>query len=397
MLRYLSTGECAEIKALLVVADGVSDRPIQELSGKTPLETARRSGLDWVAENGVSGLIDPVAPGVVVDSDVANMAMLGCDPSRYYRGRGAIEAAGVGLEVREGDVALRCNYALVSRSGILIHPRVSINEGLAKELELVINEVAEEFGAEFRHSMGFRCVLVLREAGPIRKIELPTARSVGQKPMVRGSELANVLNELVWRISRRLQGLGDGVPNFVLPWAAGEATSLPSFREVHGLRAACVAGVGLIKGLCRLMGMEVLEIQGATGDIDTNYLEKARAAVRLLNNYDFIYVHVEAPDEASHRKSLAQKQWAIFQIGRLVEHVLSHTDLDDLVVAVLGDHTTSTRLGEHVADPAPISIYSSEALRDGVRRFTERDAARGGLRRLRGVDILPLIKDLMGA
>ncbi|MEM2561608.1 MAG: 2,3-bisphosphoglycerate-independent phosphoglycerate mutase [Candidatus Bathyarchaeia archaeon] len=404
------------MKILLIVGDGMADRPLKELGGLTPLEAAKPMSMDRLATSGISGFMNALSLGVAPGSDVANLAILGYDPHRVYTGRGGFEAVGAGIELRDDDLAFRCNFATIDSAFNVLDPRAGRIGDEARELTEALGDIrlksAPNIQVIFKHTLGFRGVLVLRGEGLSEKIELKAPEAGLKIDDIRptddseGAKLtAEILREFVKEtyrilrdhpINRRRRGRGLPPANAIIPWGVGRRPHLKSFRELYGLRGACVAAVSLIKGICRLADMTVIEVRGATGDVDTDTLAKAEAAIEALEKHDLVFLHVEGPDEASHDGDLEGKLTIIRKIDAMIGKIMSHISLDEACIALMADHTTSLRLRRHTADPTPISIAYAEALRDDVQHYSEREALRGGLGRIKGIEVMPMLMNIIG-
>lgn len=413
--NYKTEDELA-MKILLIVGDGMADRPLRELGGLTPLEAAKPTNMDKLAAFGISGLMNALSLGVAPGSDVANLAILGYDPYKVYTGRGGFEAAGAGIELHDEDLAFRCNFTTVNSALNVLDPRAGRIGEEAKRLADALRDIrlkpAPNVQVIFKHTLGFRGVLVLRGGGLSEKVELK-APNIGFKaddirPADASEEAkltAEVLREFVKEtykvlrdhpINKRRKDKGLPPANAIVPWGAGRKPYLKSFTELYGLRGACVAAVSLIKGICRLAGMTVLEVKGATGDVNTDTLAKAEVAIEALKNHDLVFLHVEGPDEASHNGYLEGKIAIIKKIDAMIGKIMSRTSLDETCMVLMADHATSLKLKRHTADPTPISIAYAEALRDGVQHYSEREALRGGLGRIKGIEVMPILMNIIG-
>ena len=402
--------------AIIVVGDGMADRALKDLNYKTPLEVASVGAMNRLTSAGASGLLDPIGPGLVPGSDVANLSILGYDVSRVYTGRGPLEALGAGLELQEGDLAFRCNFATVENDLTVLDERAGrILDGLG-ELEEALRSL--EFGGGhdirfiFKRTSGFRGVLLLRGEGlsPNLSTHMPKVgcRVDSVKPTDDSTEAertCNALREFIKTsheflddhpVNQKRRSEGKLPANIVIPWGAGKRPNAKTLSEHYGLKAACVAGVSLIKGICKLAGMTVIDVPGATGDIDTDTTAKGEAALRMLKDHDLVFVHVEGPDEASHDGNILGKISIIEKIDSMVGLLLEHVNLEETYVALLADHVTSTRLRRHTGDPVPIVIAGADVIRDEVASYSERMASRGSLGRIRGTDLMPIILDLIG-
>ncbi|MGB9854120.1 MAG: 2,3-bisphosphoglycerate-independent phosphoglycerate mutase [Candidatus Bathyarchaeales archaeon] len=405
------------MKILLIVGDGMADRPLKELNYLTPLEAAEPRNMNALASKGISGFLYAVAPGIAPGSDVANLSILGYNPYKVYTGRGGFEAAGAGIELQDEDLAFRCNFATVNHDFVIVDERAGrIHDYVAAELEKELQNLrlktVSGVQVVFRHTLSFKGAMVLRGEclslnieAPMPKAGLP-ADSI--RPMDNASEAkktASALNEFIRETHRILKNHPinkkrekEGIPpaNVVIPWGGGKKSRLKSLNEKYGLKGACVAAVSIIKGICKLAGMNIIDVSGATGDVNTDTIAKADAALKALENHDFVVVHVEGPDEASHDGDVNGKIAIIKKIDSMINKILEHINLEETCVALLVDHTTSTNLRMHTADPTPITIASTEVVKDGVSRYSEREAYKGGLGHIRGKHVLPLLLNLMG-
>ncbi len=405
------------MKLLLIIGDGMADRPLKELSYSTPLEAANPQNMNMLASNGISGLLYAVAPGIVPGSDVANLSILGYDPYKDYTGRGCFEAAGAGIELKEEDLAFRCNFATINDNFIVVDERAGrIHDDEADELEKELQKIrlrtTSDIQVVFRHTIGFKGAMVLRGENLCLKVEAPMPKAGLKADAIKpkdktleAEKTANALNEFIRETHRILKNHPinkkrekEGLPkaNAVIPWGGGKKPNLKSLNEKYELKGACVAAVSLIKGMCRLAGMNVIHVPGATGDINTDTMAKADAALKALENHDFVMVHVEGPDEASHDGDVEGKITIIRKIDSMVGRILEHISLEETCVVLLADHTTSTRLRKHTADPTPITIAGAEVIKDEVSRYSEREAYKGRLGQIRGKHVMPILLNLIG-
>ncbi|MCS7131514.1 MAG: 2,3-bisphosphoglycerate-independent phosphoglycerate mutase [Hadesarchaea archaeon] len=395
------------MKALLLICDGMADRPVAELDGRTPLEAAKKPNMDELARRGVCGLMDTIAPGVPPGSDTAHLALLGYDPYEVYTGRGPFEAAGAGIELKPGDIALRANFATVDEDVVVKDRRAGrIQE--ADQLAAALRTIKLR-GAQviFRSTVGHRGALVLRGKGLSHEVTDSDPHLVGAKvarvrPLSRkAAKTARLLNEFSRKAhelleshplneERRRRGLPPA--NYLLLRGAGVVPRLRPIRERFGIEGACVAAAAIVKGVCRLAGMKVIDVVGATGGVDTNLDAKRGAALQALEHNDLVLLHVKGFDEASHDGNAAAKVQFIERVDDMLGQLLEAADL----IAIAADHTTPVSVREHTGDPVPVLIAGPGVRADDVRRFDERSCARGGLGRIRGKDLLPIIVDLMG-
>lgn len=406
------------MRAVLVIADGMADRPIKELEWRTPLEAARRPALNQLADDGISGILDPIAPGIPPGTDTATLALLGYDSLKVYSGRGALEAVGSGVEVLPGDVAFRCNFATVDQNFVVLDRRAGriANEDAAKLAESLQKvKLKKSLNVEFffKNTVQHRAALVIRGHSLSTAISDSDPETAG-KPVLETKSLsdlpeakrtAKIVNELTREFHKVLKKHPVNkkraehklpVANMILCRGAGTIPKIAPLSEVYGIRAACIAAVPLIRGICKIAGMKLINVKGATGTVQTDYIAKAKAAVEALKTNDFVLLHVKATDVASHDRNFKLKIEVVQRIDEMLRFMLEHVGSDSAYLAVTADHTTSCVTGNHVGDPVPVVISGPYVRRDGVVEFGERSCARGGLNRIRGADLMHTLMDLLG-
>ncbi|RLF60509.1 MAG: 2,3-bisphosphoglycerate-independent phosphoglycerate mutase [Thermoplasmata archaeon] len=389
------------MKAILLVLDGVADRPVRELDYRTPLEVAHTPNLDEFARLGINGILDPIAPGIRAGSDTSHLSILGYDPYEVYTGRGPFEAAGVGIELKEGDIALRANFATVDEKGIIRDRRAGrISEGTS-ELARALNKIEIE-GVEiiFKESVAHRAVLVLRGKNLSYKVSDSDPHEIGRPikkiiPLDNSFEAkrtAEILNEFSKQarnilekheINKRRILEGKPPANAILLRGAGKTPKLEKFK----LNSACLATTAIINGIGRLVGMEVVQTKREYGD-------RVKQALEILKRKEFILMNIKEADEAGHDRDYNKKIKIIEEIDEAVESLRDFITENYLIV--LADHTTPVSVGDHTGDTVPVLICGPEVRRDGVSHFDERSCVSGGLGRIRGRDIMPILFDLLG-
>jgi 2,3-bisphosphoglycerate-independent phosphoglycerate mutase len=396
----------------------MADRPVRELGWKTPLEAASKSVLDQIAKTGICGIIDPIAPGIPAGSDVATLAMLGYDPVKSYSGRGALEAVGSGITVLSSDVGFRCNFATVNENLLVLDRRAGrIDNEDATKLAASLQKVRlpPSFKAEFlfKNTVQHRAALVLRgpKLSPVISDSDPETdgkKVLQVKPLDNSQEAkrtARILNTLMHQfrgvlkehpVNRRRAEQRLPQANMILCRGAGTVPKIATLQEQFGIKPACIAAVSLIKGVCKVAGMSLVDLKGATGTPQTDYSAKAKAAVHALTTHDFVFLHVKATDVASHDGDAKLKVEVIEKIDRMLGYVVDHVDADSTFLAVTADHTTSVATRNHEGDPVPVAIAGPYVRRDDVTEFGERTCARGDLNRIRGVDLMFTMMSLMG-
>jgi 2,3-bisphosphoglycerate-independent phosphoglycerate mutase len=399
-----------QYKILLIIADGLGDRPTRELNGRTPLEAADKPNLRELIRSSVGGLMDPIAPGVRAGSDTSHLAIFGLDPFKYYRGRGAFEAIGAGAVLEPGDVAFRGNFATVKGDFTVIDRRAGRKIEEADDLVRELNEkVGEIDGVKvmFYHGTEHRVAVVLRGQGLSDKVSDTDPHEVnkrvlesrpldGTKEAERTAEVLNKLTRRVYEVLSQSElnklRASKGLPpaNVILLRGASIFEGLPKFKDYTGLNAGAVSATALIKGICKQLGMDVITPPGATGGVDSDLNAKADAAAKMLEEKDFVFVHVKGTDAASHDGNARAKVDVIERIDRMIGRILDRVG-SELVIAFTGDHTTPVEVKEHTSDPVPFMLYLPfQANFDGLSDFNEREVRKGSLR-IRGLDVTNLL------
>lgn len=395
-----------------MIMDGMADRPIKELGYRTPLETAKTPNMDKMAKMGICGLMDPIKPGIRAGSDTSHISILGYDPYTVYTGRGPFEAAGVGVDVLPGDIAFRCNFSTADENGIITDRRAGrIREGTDKIAE-TINSMELEEGVEviFKESTGHRAVLVLRGEGLSDKISDADPKHEGKSPKevvpleetAEARKTAELLNRFIQESYKMLKDHpvnlkrieeGENPANIIIPRGAGAVPHVQPFGEKYGLKPVCIAETGLIKGIGKIAGMDLVDIDGATGGIDTN-LENIQGGIleTASKDYDFLLINVDGADEAGHDGQMEEKVKFIEKADSIVGEIMK---LEDVYYILTADHSTPISVMDHTGDPVPIVIKGPEVRVDDVEEFNERSVTRGGLCRIRGNNIMDILMDLM--
>lgn len=383
------------MKSIILLGDGMADEPLEELGGKTPLETADTPFMDKLAARGEMGMVRTVKRGFHPGSDVANMAVLGLDPAVYYNGRAPIEAVSMGIELKEDDTAFRINLVTLSQreQGLIMEDYCAdhISTGEAAELIEAIRNMVQGYeniqvypGIEYRHIMvihgfdnpGLKTTPPHDITGDYIDAHLPNDGIL--KELIEKSREA--LRDHPVNLARRK--LGKREATAIWPWGEGKGVRVPTLQDEYGVSGAMISAVDLMKGLGILRGMEIIHVPGATGWIDTNYEGKATAALKALADHDLVYVHVEAPDEAGHGGLLREKIKAIEDFDELVVgHIVKSLEGlgEPFRVLFLPDHPTPIAKKTHTPDPVPFCIYDSTAPRNNSWRFMEKDAQATGL------------------
>lgn len=382
------------VKYLILIGDGMADRPLKGLGGKTPLMVARTPNMDRLADEGELGLVRTIPPGFPKGSEIANLAILGYDPARYYTGRGPLEAASIGVRLAEDDCAFRLNLVtLEAVGGDVIMQDYSAGHISTEEGRVIIEDLDRELGNSifrFYPGVSYRHLLVWKGDGADLETTPPhdiTAQSIGHYlPRGKGAarliklmtEAQLILHEHPVNQARRKEG--KPAANATWPWGQGRAPQMPTLHTRFGITGSVISAVDLIKGIGIYAGLRVIEVPGATGYLDTNYKGKGQYALAALQEDDLVYVHVEAPDEASHSGDVAAKIAAIEAFDELVLGTILSEIKEEHRILLLPDHPTPIEIMTHSAEPVPYVIYDSTArYPGGGRSFSEEAAAATGL------------------
>lgn len=405
-------------KMIIFLGDGLGDRPVPELGGKTPLEAQATPNLDRLAAEGVCGMLNPVGPGRRVGSDTAHMAILGYDPFVNYRGRGPFEAKGVGLDLQPGDVAFRCNFSTVEGRVVTDRRAGRIKSG-TDQLAAAVNEKAgliDGVQCIFKESVEHRAALVLRgadldhritevdphhEGAPYPDCE-PLPEAANDPKAQRTAEIVNkwvaLAHEALNNHPVNRARVAEGLPpaNIALPRGVGTAVDLEPFSKKYGLKGAMIVEVDLVRGLGDYLQMTVVDVPGATGGKDTDELAIARAVVGTLQDHDFVLANIKAPDLAGHDSDAPQKMGAIAKVDNAIGLLLEQLDFSQVTILVTGDHCTPITYGDHTGDAVPAVFFGNGVRPDEVTSFGERQCMRGGLGYFSGFDIMWLLTNLAG-
>ena len=374
------------MKYILVVPDGVADKPIAELGNQTPLEKAKTPHLDAIVQKGLLGQIQTVPHALPSGSDVACMSLLGYDPKRYYTGRAPLEAASLGIPMQEGEVAFRCNLVTVQDGKMQDYSAGHISSDEAKQLIETLQQKLgnDEFrfypGVQYRHILitrGYKdvqCTPPHDIAGKEIKFYEPKEGNGAEKLRVLMENSAHTLGEQEVNVKRKEEGKLPATQIWL--WGQGTRPTLPTFKDQYGLDGAVISAVDLVRGVGRLVDLEVIQVPGATGYFDTDYAAKAQYGLEALQRKDFLFIHVESTDEAGHMGDAEKKVDAIQDfdqklLGTLLEGLAK---LDSFRLLLLPDHMTSTAIRTHTHDPVPFVVYGNGVEKNGFLRFTESEA-----------------------
>ena len=385
------------MKYVLILGDGMADRPIPELDGKTPLEYANTPMLDQLAKQSEVGLVHTIPEGMAPGSDTANMSVCGYDPKIYYTGRSPLEALSIGVDMKDTDVAIRTNVVTLSDDDLPYEEKTIIDHSSSEidteDAAILIEAVQKELGNEmFSYYVGtsYRHLLIW-DKGSVVELTPPhdiLGRTVGEY-LPKESLLFEmqkksyeILNNHPINVERAAKGLNKA--NSIWFWGAGPKPILTSFEEKTGKNGAMISAVDLLKGIAVGAGMDNKIVEGANGQLHTNYEGKAQAAVDALlkEGYDFAYIHVEAPDEMGHQGSAERKVQAIEYLDeRIIRYVKEAMDAsgEDYRMLVLPDHPTPIEVRTHTSEPVPYLLYDSTKVQSHDWQYSEKCAAEGGI------------------
>ena len=383
------------MKYIVVLGDGMADEPMEALQGRTPLEVACTPVMDELASKGEMGMVQNVPAGMSPGSDVANLSVLGYDPTASYSGRSPLEALSVGVDMEPDDIIFRCNIVTLSEEEpyeekiIIDH---SSGEISTADADILMDAVREHFNSEefqFYTGTSYRHILVWKQ-GRLAELEPPHDHLTCPAGAYLPKE--DVLRSFMERsfgflndhpVNQQRAAEGKNKANSLWFWGAGTKPSLQNFEEKTGKKGAMISAVDLLKGIAVGSGMKVCQVEGATGSIDTNYAGKAQAAVDSLlkDGCDFAYIHVEAPDEMGHQGHLSEKIMAIEDLdSRIIAPIKAAMEVagEDFRMLVLPDHPTPLRIRTHSSEPVPYILYDSTRQMRKIAHYNEKEAAATG-------------------
>ncbi len=379
------------MKYLVVLADGMADEPIAELGHRTPLQYARTPYMDRLAALGVTGRLRTVPKGFVPGSEVANLSVLGYDLHTAYEGRGVLEAAGMGIRLQPDELAIRCNLLCVKGELLKSHSAGDLTDEEAEQLIVFLNNELGNENIRFYRGLSYRHLLIIKKGD--KRIDCTPPHNILSHPfrpaMVRAQTpeagpTAALLNELIRKsqdilpahpVNRRRIDKGEDPANSIWPWSPGYRPAMQTLKQLYGInQSAVISAVDVIRGIGIYAGMNVIRVGGATGRHDTNYEGKAQAAMRALQTYDFVYLHIEASDEAGHAGDVELKVRTIEDLdSRIIKPLSERLNQWEVpvTIAVLPDHPTPCALRTHTDTPVPFLIYRPGITPDGVTRYDE--------------------------
>lgn len=391
-----------KMKYIVFLGDGMADRPNENLGYKTPLEVAKKPNIDYMAGNGICGMVKTVPDGMKPGSDVANLAVMGFDSKAVYTGRAPLEALSIGINMANDDVAIRCNFVTLSDDEpfsdkvMLDYSAGEISTEEGKELIKAVQEALSTKKYDFYSGVSYRNCLI-SHGGTVAELTAPhdiSGKVIGEY-LPSDSELKELIinsYDILKDHPINLKRIADGKnpANAIWLWGAGTKPTLPSFESLYGLKGAVISAVDLLKGIAIAADMDVIEVEGATGTLETNWEGKAAATINALNgDYDYVYLHMEAPDECGHQGDVSGKVLAIEKVDELIGKVLSEVDAENLTVMIAPDHPTPLELKTHTADSVPFIIYRADKEQEsGVKVYSEAEATATGIKYDNGMALM---------
>jgi len=392
------------MKYIVLVGDGMADYPIKELGDRTPLEVAHTPNMDYIAQHGRLGRIKTIPEKMSPASDVANISILGYDPQKFYSGRGSLEAANLGVELDEDDVVFRCNLITVSADTLVDYSAGHIS---SKEAKILIEFIDEKLGTnriKFYAGVSYRHLMLVKRGAEEHLNDLkckPPHDIIGQsisKNLPKGDNAEFLIK--VMQDSRGILenheinhvriDLKENPANMIWLWGQGVKPNMPKFIDKYGLSGSVISAVYLIKGLGNILGLDVINVPGATGYYDTDYLGKAKAALKSLVKNDFVFLHVEAPDEAGHNGDLREKIAAIERFDQLVVGTVlkAFNRKKNFRILVLPDHPTPISVRTHTDEPVVFGIFGKGIVAGDFLNYSEKEAEKSDLYFERGHELM---------
>lgn len=393
-----------KMKYIVVVPDGMADHPVEILGNKTPLEVARRTNMDYLAAHGVTGLVETIPDGMSPGSDIGNLSIMGYDPCKYFFGRAPLEAANLNILLKDDEVAFRCNLVTVSNDQMADYSAGHIS---TKEAGLLIDVLNKKLGSakrKFYPGKSYRHLLVIKSDAVVGLLKIrctPPHDITGQniKNYLPHGPLAEELLGLMESSKEILSNhpvnqvridLKENPATMIWLWGQGTRPNLPLFKEKFGLQGSMISAVDLVNGIGRLAGLEVVQVPGATGYYDTNYLGKAEYALQALKKKDFVFIHIEAPDEAGHNGDIKMKLSSIEKIDKeIIGTILKrYAKKENFRMLVLPDHATPVEKRSHVSGPVGFVMFGRGIVPDGSSEYTETAAKERGLKFKSGEELM---------
>ena len=391
------------MKYIVIVPDGVADYPIESLGNRTPLEVANIPNINFLAKNGILGRVSTIPYGFNPGSDIAILSLLGYEPEKYYTGRGALEAANLGIKLESNDLIFRCNLITEKDGKILDYSGGHITDEEADVLIKYLDEKLGNSNIKFYHGKSYRNLMYYKNGFSLQLHKLkcfPPHDILGkeiQKYLPEG-ENSKIILEIMEKSKQILRShpinknriqLGKNPANMIWLWGCGRKPEMELFESKFGLKGAVISAVDLIKGIGKIIGLKVIEVKGATGYYDTNYKGKGESAVNSLKELDFVFVHIEATDEAGHNGDIEMKVKCLEKIDKLiVGYILNSMDKKDFKILITPDHFTPVIKRTHTDEIVPFLIYGKGIEKGNFSCYSEREVTKTNLYFEKGPDLL---------
>ncbi|MFA5060299.1 MAG: cofactor-independent phosphoglycerate mutase [Candidatus Omnitrophota bacterium] len=384
------------MKYIIIVPDGMADEPVTELGDKTPLQVAHTTNMDYLAQNGFVGLVQTIPAKMPPGSDIGNLAMLGYNPKKHFSGRAALEAANLNITLANDEIVFRCNLVTISNGKMADYSAGHISTKEAAPIIETLNKEIDIPGVKFYAGKSYRHLVVIKtnKKELLAKIKCAPPHDISGQDIKRylpGGRQAEILLRLMEHSKKILENhsinqvrldLKENPANMIWLWGQGTRPHLPSFEERFGIKGSVISAVDLVNGIGKLTGLDVITVPGATGYYDTNYAGKAQAALDSLKKKDFVFVHIEAPDEAGHNGDFKMKTACIERIDReIVGPILNHFDKhSDFRILIAPDHPTPVKKRTHTSDPVCFVMYGKGIINDSAQEYNEITAQQKGLK-----------------
>lgn len=396
------------MKTIIILADGAADEPIAALGNRTPLQVAKKPYIDMLAAKGKSGELDTIPEGFKPGSEIANLSVLGYDVPKVFEGRGALEAASMGVDILPDEMAMRCNLICIEDGKIKNHSAGHISNEEAAELIHFLDKELNDGKVSFYPGVSYRHLLKLKNGDkrldctpPHDVVGTPFKDVLIKAEAKESEETAKYLNDLILKsqellkdhpVNKKRIAEGKDLANSIWPWSPGYRPQMDTLQTLFGIkRGSVISAVDLIMGIGVYAGLKLIHVEGATGLYDTNYEGKAQAAVEALKNDDFVYLHIEASDEAGHEGDYELKIKTIEYLdSRVVKYIYEATkDWDEpITIAILPDHPTPCAIRTHTNKPIPFLIYRSNGDADNVKVYDEFESPKGAYGLLKGKEFM---------
>ena len=394
------------MKHIIILGDGMADYPIKEFGNKTPLMAANTPNIDELCKKGRCGKLITVPADMPPGSEIANMAVLGYDVKKVYQGRGVLEAASMGIELDDNDMAMRCNLICIENDKIKNHSAGHISNEEAHELITALQKEIETDDIKLYPGVSYRHLLVIKngktniDCTPPHDVPGTPFKDVLIKAQDSDKTTADLLNNLIIRsqeilnehpVNKKRVSEGKDPANSIWPWSPGNKPEMATLQELYGVSGAMISAVDLLYGIGEYAGMKAIKVEGSTGLYDTNYEGKAKAAVNALKEVDLVYLHIEASDEAGHEGDYELKKKTIEYLDkRVVKYVMKETEKmdEDVAIALIPDHPTPCELKTHTHDPVPFIIYHPDEKPDNVTSYDEETTKNGYYGLLKGDEFI---------